>query len=125
LVRAGYGVGLVCAPQVLIRWAGDGEPSRRACEVARVLGARHLAQAALTMATPGGLGFGGAVDFTHAASMVALALVDGRARRVALLDAGMESTLGVAGIVAAGGGRGSHGSGMTRLGGQLREQAVK
>jgi hypothetical protein len=57
--------------------------------------------------------------------MVALALVDGRARRVALLDAGMESTLGVAGIVAAGGGRGSHGSGMTRLGGQLREQAVK
>jgi hypothetical protein len=118
LVRAGYGVGLVCAPQLLIRWAGDREPSQRACAVARVLGVRHLAQAVLVAAAwcadptsrvP--VACGAAVDFLHASTMVGVAAVDRTARRVALVDAGVESTLGVAGIVAAGGPDGSDGCG--------------
>src|SRR5580692_4255570 len=59
LLRAGYGVALLCAPQVLIRLTGDpmtgqpagaprAQPGWRACGVARVLGARHLIQAGLT-----------------------------------------------------------------------------
>ena len=59
LLRAGYGVALLCAPQVLIRLTGDpatgqpagaprARPGWRACGVARVLGARHLIQAGLT-----------------------------------------------------------------------------
>lgn len=119
LVRAGYGVALVCAPQALIRLTGDpvtgqpvgasrARPSRRACGVARVLGVRHLVQAGLTgvalRAEPGSpvpLGLGAAVDVLHASTMVALALVDRGARRVALADTGIELALATAGALAA------------------------
>jgi len=116
LVRAGYGVALLCAPQVLIRLAGDpvtgqpagasrARPGRRACGVARVLGARHLIQAGLTAvalraAEPDPslpLGLGAAVDVLHATTMVGLAAVDRGARRVALADTGVEMVLAVAG----------------------------
>ena len=95
LARAGYGVALLVAPQALIKLTGDpvtgqpagasrARPSRRACGVARVLGARHLMQAGLTAvalrAGPGrsyyALAGGAAVDALHATTMVGLALVD-------------------------------------------------
>jgi hypothetical protein len=119
LARAGYGVALVCAPQVLIKLTGDPvtgqpagasrvRPSRRACAVARVLGVRHLVQAGLTAATlragPGSpvpLGLGAGVDVLHASTMVGLALVDRGARRVALADAGLELALAAAGVLTA------------------------
>ncbi len=119
LVRAGYGVALVCAPQLLIRLTGDpvtgqspGEhprPSRRACGVARVLGVRHLVQAGLTVvalraAEPERslpLALGAAVDVLHATTMVGLAAVDRGARRVALADTGVEVALAAAGLVTA------------------------
>jgi hypothetical protein len=119
LARAGYGVALVCAPQVLIKLTGDpvtgqpagasrARPSRRACAVARVLGVRHLVQAGLTAATlraePGSpvpLGLGAGVDVLHASTMVGLALVDRGARRVALADAGLELALAAAGVLTA------------------------
>ncbi len=119
LVRAGYGVALLCAPQALIRLTGDpvtgqspGErprPSRRACGVARVLGIRHLVQAGLTAgalraAEPGSsltLGLGAAVDVLHATTMVGLALADQGARRVALADTGVEVVLAAAGVLGA------------------------
>ena len=116
LARAGYGVALLAAPQALIRLTGDpvtgqpagaerARPSRRACGVARVLGARHLVQAGLTAAAlraePGrsyyALAGGAAVDVLHATTMVGLALVDRGARRVALADAGAELALATAG----------------------------
>jgi hypothetical protein len=116
LVRAGYGVALVVAPQALIRLTGDpgtgqpagasrARPGRRACGVARVLGARHLIQAGLTAvalraAEPDPslpLGLGAAVDVLHATTMVGLAAVDRGARRVALADTGVEMALAVAG----------------------------
>jgi hypothetical protein len=116
LVRAGYGVALVVAPQVLIQLTGDpgtgqpagvsrARPGGRACGVARVLGARHLIQAGLTAvalraAEPDPslpLGLGAAVDVLHATTMVGLAAVDRGARRVALADTGVEMALAVAG----------------------------
>jgi hypothetical protein len=120
LVRAGYGVALVCAPQLLIRLTGDpvtgqppgaarARPSRRACGVARVLGVRHLVQAGLTVvalraAEPERslpLALGAAVDVLHATTMGGLAAVDRGARRVALADTGVEVALAAAGLVTA------------------------
>ncbi len=123
LVRAGYGVGLVVAPGTLIKLTGGpGAVSRdppggrgeaaaraeagaaRARMVARVLGVRHLAQAAFTAGTewadPGNplpLGGGAAVDALHAASMLGLGALDRRVRRTALTDALLETALAAAG----------------------------
>lgn len=119
LARVGYGVALLCVPQVLIKLTGDPgprqagggaqpRPSRRAGSVARVLGVRHLVQAGLTVpalrAEPGSpvpLALGAAVDVLHASSMVGLALVDRGARRVALADTGVELALAAAGVLTA------------------------
>jgi hypothetical protein len=107
LIRAGYGVALVCAPGSLITLTGGPGP-RRAGAVARVLGVRHLVQAGLTAvalrAEPGSpvpLGLGAAVDVLHASSMVGLALLDRGARRVALADTGVELALAAAGALTA------------------------
>jgi hypothetical protein len=119
LVRAGYGMALLCAPGLLIKLTGDPvtgqspgaaqpRPSRRACGVARVLGVRHLVQAGLTAAavraepgSPVPLALGAAVDVLHASTMVGLALVDRGARRVALADTGIELALAAAGALTA------------------------
>jgi len=119
LARAGYGVALLVAPQALIKLTGDlvtGQPagasraraSRRACGVARVLGARHLVQAGLTAvalraAEPDPslpLGLGAAVDVLHATTMVGLAAMDRGARRVALADTGVEVAWAASGVFA-------------------------
>ncbi len=104
-VRASYGGALLIAPGPVIRLA-TGEPaSPRARAVARVLGARHLLQAALTAAArcnAPSLGLGATVDLVHAASMVALGAADRQARRLTLTDALVESAFGAAsGTVAA------------------------
>ncbi len=107
LGRAGYGVALVGVPGLLIGLTGE-RPGGRACGVARVLGVRHLVQAGVTAVTlltdPGGsvvLGGGAAVDLLHATSMVVLGAVDPHARRATLSDAAVETTLAMAGAVAA------------------------
>ena len=107
LARAGYGVALIGVPGLLIGLAGE-RPGGRACGVARVLGVRHLAQAALTVAalqsdadTSTALSGGVAVDLLHASSMVALGTVDGRVRRATLSDAAVEMALALGGAVAA------------------------
>lgn len=103
LVRAGYGAGLVAAPGVLIGLTGE-RPGRRECAVARVLGVRHLMQAAITVAAeragpdcPVVLGGGAAVDVLHAASMLALGAVDRGVRRTVLTDAAVETGFAAAG----------------------------
>jgi hypothetical protein len=107
LARAGYGVALVAVPGLLIGLTGE-RPAGRACAVARVLGVRHLVQAGITavseLGDPGGsvvLGGGAAVDVLHATSMVVLGAVDPRVRRATLSDAAVETTLAMAGAVAA------------------------
>jgi hypothetical protein len=93
LARAGYGLALLCAPGLLIGAATGQAASSRAKGVARLLGARHLAQAAACGAFPvrGLLAAGAAADGLHAASMLALAGADARVRRAVLADAGIEA----------------------------------
>ncbi len=101
-VRATYGAALVFMPGPVI-WLATGRlPSRRACRVARVLGTRHLIQAALTAAAPepAVLVAGGQVDAVHAASMLLLAAVSRAGRRAALADALSEAGFAGAGLLA-------------------------
>ena len=114
LARAGYGVTLLLQPGPAIRLATGRPPSRRACRVARLLGARHLAQATLTALAPrpGVFAAGAAADALHAASMLMLAVADRTARRTALTDALAEAVFAAAGLAAASGDRfasGAHG----------------
>ena len=87
--RACYGVALLCAPGVMLGLATGEAPSQRARTVARILGARHLAQAALTLwrPRPAVLFAGAGIDACHAASMAALAAWDPRMRRAGIADA--------------------------------------
>jgi hypothetical protein len=103
LARAGYGVTLLLQPGSAIRLATGRPPSRGACRVARLLGARHLAQATLTALAPrpGMFAAGTAADALHAASMLMLAVVDRTARRTALTDAMAEAAFAAAGLAAA------------------------
>jgi hypothetical protein len=105
LARAGYGMALVLAPGPAIRLATGRPPSRRACRVAQVLGARHLVQATLTTIapTPAVLAVGGQIDAVHTASMLLLAAVSRAGRRAALTDAFTEAAFATAGISASGG----------------------
>jgi hypothetical protein len=103
LSRAGYGVALLLKPGLTIRLATGRPPSQRACRVAWLLGARHLAQATLTALAPrpGVFAAGAAADALHAASMLMLAMVDRAARRTALTDAMAEAAFAAAGLAAA------------------------
>jgi hypothetical protein len=68
--------------------------------VARLLGARHLAQATLTalVPRPGVFVAGAGVDALHAASMVMLVAADRTARRAALTDAVVEAAFAASGL---------------------------
>lgn len=103
-IRAGYGVMLIAAPGVVIHLVTGQPPGRRACRLARLLGARHLVQAAVSAFAPmpGVLAAGAGVDALHTASMLMLAAVDRGARRVALTDALAESLFAAAGFSSAG-----------------------
>jgi hypothetical protein len=100
IARATYGAALVLVPGPAIHLATGRLPSRRACRVARVLGTRHLIQAALTAAAPGPamLELGGQLDAVHTASMLLLAAVSPAGRRAALTDALTEAALAAAGF---------------------------
>lgn len=99
LARAGYGAALLCAPGPMIGFCTGQPPSPRARRVARVLGIRHLGQAAVMAWARGPemIAVGGAIDLTHAASMLALAIVNRPLRRAELADALAAATLAVAG----------------------------
>lgn len=90
LLRTGYGLAQVLVPgrlgAVVLRLHRP--PGPPLTHVARVLGARHLAQALPCAVWPrrGVLQAGVAVDGLHAASMVALAVASPRWRRAALAE---------------------------------------
>jgi hypothetical protein len=101
-VRAAYGVLLLSAPGPVLSWCGAAvSPRTRA--VVRVLGVRHLAQAAVTAGAPRPrvLAAGAGVDLCHAASMLALAAADPALRRAALTDASAATALAIAGAATA------------------------
>lgn len=75
VLRALYGAGLLLAPGRILAALARMPLDRRVIAVARVLGARQLAQAAVVgrRPTPGRLRAGAAVDAAHVGSMVAFA----------------------------------------------------
>ena len=102
MIRVGYGAALVLMPGTTIFLATGRVPGRRTRRVAQVLGARHLAQAALTALAPrpGVFAIGWQVDAVHAASMLLLAAVSRPGRSAALTDALTEAAFAAAGFSA-------------------------
>ena len=82
----------------MIRVCTGRSPSLRARRVARVLGVRHLAQAAITARAQGPemITAGSAIDLCHAASMLAFAAASQSLRRAELADALVAAALAVA-----------------------------
>jgi hypothetical protein len=97
-VRAGWGGVLLVAPAVALRIGGPGFRAPHATAIARVLGARHIAQAAVTALapTPAVGMLGAATDALHASGNVLAAAVSPRWRRVALIDAGIAAAFAAA-----------------------------
>ena len=88
LTRAAYGAVLLCAPGAVISRCTGQPASTRARAVVRVLGSRHLLQAAVTARAPGALVLraGAQLDLAHAASMLALGAIGRPLRRAQLAD---------------------------------------
>lgn len=103
VVRGGWGLLQLASPGLVADRILRLPLDHRAETVARVLAARQVLQAGLLLRTPtpAALGVGAAVDGLHAASMVGLAVLDGRRRPAALLDAAIASAFAVAGVLAA------------------------
>jgi hypothetical protein len=104
VVRVGYGVAVVVAPRRVQRLLGIA-PDGPTTAVARVLGARQVAQGLLSGVAPGPevLALGVWVDSLHSLSMVALAGLDRRRARAGLTDAllaGSFAALGARDLVA-------------------------
>ena len=102
--RACYGAALLCAPGLALGLSTGQAQSPRARSVVRILGARHLAQAVLTLWRPRPAVFlaGAGVDACHAASMLALvAVADPQMRRAGLTDAVAATALTATGAVMA------------------------
>ncbi|MEJ5946533.1 hypothetical protein WDZ17_14645 [Pseudokineococcus basanitobsidens] len=89
VARAAWGTVCLLAPGLVERSLAGREPDVRARRVVRVLGARHLVQAAGARLLPPHLAVGGgaAVDAVHALTAAAFGLGDARRRRAALADA--------------------------------------
>lgn len=87
-VRAGYGFCELLAPDLVEGRLLGRAPDRRARMVIRILGARHLIQAAAT--ARGGRAahrLGGTVDAVHALSMLILSALDPARRSPAAVNA--------------------------------------
>lgn len=99
--RACYGAALLCAPGLALGLATGQAPGQRARMVARILGARHLAQAVLTLWRPRPAVFlaGAGIDACHAASMLALAVADPRMRRAGIADAAIAAAFTATGAL--------------------------
>jgi len=99
LARAGWGAGLLIAPDRVSALVRGVTPDDRARAVIRVLGARQLLQGVLSAAspTPAVLAVGVWVDGLHALSGVLFAAVDRRRARPVLLDAGLAAALAAVG----------------------------
>ncbi len=99
VLRAGWGAALLLAPEPLLRAGGRAPVPAAAVAAARVLGVRHLLQAAASAVAPTApvVGLGAVVDTLHTGSCVGLAVASPRWRRVALLDAAVESGFAASG----------------------------
>jgi hypothetical protein len=92
LIRAAYGAVLVSAPGTVLNLFGGPAEDDRARVVARVLGARHILQAAVTRRGRFPR-LGAMVDSLHAASMFGLAALGSDYRTAALVDGAVATML--------------------------------
>ncbi|MFI6073986.1 hypothetical protein ACIA5C_20695 [Actinoplanes sp. NPDC051343] len=94
LARSAWGGALLLDGRTMLSAFGD-RPTKSSLIVARVLGARQVAQGAITAVTssPRVLVAGAVVDVLHATTAVGLALAARRWRSVALTDAAVAATL--------------------------------
>jgi hypothetical protein len=99
LARAVWGLGLLCAPRWTLHRVHRIEVDATSVWVARVLGARQVAQATLSGASPSPeiLALGVWVDLAHASSALALAVVDRSRASAGLTDTAVASVWAVRG----------------------------
>ena len=99
VARAGWACVLLLVPDKVLQVGGGPPVPTAAVAVARVLGARQLLQAVVTVVAPAGpvAGVGAAVDALHAGTGVGLAAVSPRWRRIALVDAVLAGAFAAAG----------------------------
>lgn len=96
-IRACYGTLLLVIPDPLIRLSTGLRADRTTRVMARLLGARHVAQALATLDVPSPvvLALGAEVDLAHSLSMLGLAGVDRNQRRAALTDAAIAGSFAI------------------------------
>lgn len=102
MVRTAWGALLVLAPAVPLRaLSGRSDPAGGPA-LLRLLGARHLLQAAVTIAAPTAwtLRLGAVADAMHSASGLAFAGIDSTQRHAALLDASIAASWATASLLA-------------------------
>ena len=97
VARVSWGCLLLLAPPGLTGALGLSS-DRRATATMRVLGLRHLVQAAFVGSRGQHVRGGALVDLLHGVSMLLLACFDTRRRKAALLDAGVAVAFAAAGM---------------------------
>jgi hypothetical protein len=101
--RAGYGAVQLLGPAYSAEQLLGGPLDHGAVAAVRVLGARQLAQAAVSVADPSArlLALGAGADAAHALTMALLALADHRWRRPAMVSGLIAAAFAVLGATAA------------------------
>jgi len=101
--RGAWGALLLLAPAVPLRALTGGSEPGGGPTLLRILGARHVLQAAVTLAMPTAwtLRLGAVADALHSVSALAFAAVDDRERRAPLLDAAVAAAWAAASVRAA------------------------
>jgi hypothetical protein len=99
LARAGWGAALLLAPRQVLEQVHHVHVDRKSLIVARILGARHLSQAALSGIgpSPDVLALGIWADCAHAATALTFAALDPSRARAALTDAAIAAVWAGAG----------------------------
>lgn len=99
-IRTAWGAALLIAPGLILRRLPAQRHAGLVRAIARLLGLRHLVQAAIVARRPtrGRILAGAAVDAAHATSMLALAALQPEHRVLALGEAGEASAFAAAGI---------------------------
>ncbi len=100
VIRCAWGAVLLIAPGAVLRAVPHQRIDRPVRVFTRVLGVRHLAQAAIVGPRPtrGWILTGAAVDAAHASTMVALALLAPDRRRLAATNVATASAFAAAGL---------------------------
>jgi hypothetical protein len=101
--HAGYGALLLAAPRLLAHAAPGGNRDRKTVAFARLLGARHLAEAAILgrRRSARWLLLGAAVDAAHAVTMAGVAVTTSSRRPLASANAVVALAFAAAGARAA------------------------